>query len=61
MDIFAVALVVATQVVPKEKSAGAAAKVFAGVAIGLVLGVPLCGTFIDDGVIGRQVVVPPRT
>lgn len=38
---FAVALVVATQAVPKEKSAGAAAKVFAGVAIGLVLGVPL--------------------
>ena len=38
---FAVALVVAAGSVPKEKSAGAAAKVFAGVAIGLVLGVPL--------------------
>ncbi|QLK63595.1 MFS transporter (plasmid) [Enterobacteriaceae bacterium Kacie_13] len=38
---FAVALVVAASSVPKEKSAGAAAKVFAGVAIGLVLGVPL--------------------
>ncbi|MCA1179448.1 MULTISPECIES: MFS transporter [unclassified Pantoea] len=38
---FSVALVVATQSVPKEKSAGAAAKIFAGVAIGLVLGVPL--------------------
>lgn len=38
---FAVALVVAANSVPKEKSAGAAAKVFAGVAIGLVLGVPL--------------------
>ncbi|ORM65486.1 MFS transporter [Pantoea rodasii] len=38
---FAVALVVATDSVPKEKSAGAAAKIFAGVAIGLVLGVPL--------------------
>ncbi len=38
---FAVALVVAANSVPKEKAAGAAAKVFAGVAIGLVLGVPL--------------------
>lgn len=38
---FAVALVTATSSVPKEKSAGAAAKVFAGVAIGLVIGVPL--------------------
>jgi predicted MFS family arabinose efflux permease len=38
---FAVALVVAANSVPKEKAAGASAKVFAGVAIGLVLGVPL--------------------
>lgn len=38
---FAVALVVAANSVPKEKAAGAVAKVFAGVAIGLVLGVPL--------------------
>lgn len=38
---FAVALVVAANAVPKEKAAGATAKVFAGVAIGLVLGVPL--------------------
>lgn len=38
---FAVALVVAANAVPKEKAAGAAAKVFAGVAVGLVLGVPL--------------------
>ncbi|MFK8257329.1 MFS transporter [Erwinia sp. AnSW2-5] len=38
---FAVALVVAANAVPKEQAAGAAAKVFAGVAIGLVLGVPL--------------------
>lgn len=38
---FAVALVVAANSVPKEQAAGAAAKVFAGVAIGLVLGVPL--------------------
>lgn len=38
---FSVALVVATNSVAKEKSAGAAAKIFAGVAIGLVLGVPL--------------------
>lgn len=38
---FSVALVVASNSVPKEKSAGAAAKIFAGVAVGLVLGVPL--------------------
>lgn len=38
---FAVALVVAANSVPKDKAAGASAKVFAGVAIGLVLGVPL--------------------
>lgn len=38
---FAVALVVAANSVPAEKRASAAAKVFAGVAIGLVLGVPL--------------------
>lgn len=38
---FAVALVVAANSVPAEKRAGAAAKVFAGVAVGLVLGVPL--------------------
>lgn len=38
---FAVALVVAANAVPKEQAAGAAAKVFAGVAVGLVLGVPL--------------------
>lgn len=38
---YAVALVVATNSVPKEKSAGAAAKIFAGVAVGLVFGVPL--------------------
>lgn len=44
---FAVALVVATNAVPKEKAAGATAKVFAGVAIGLVLGVPLSSLIAD--------------
>ena len=44
---FAVALVVAANSVPKEKAAGAAAKVFAGVAIGLVLGVPLSSLIAD--------------
>ncbi|BCG08150.1 MFS transporter [Buttiauxella agrestis] len=44
---FAVSLVVAANSVPKEKSAGAAATVFAGVAIGLVLGVPLSGLIAD--------------
>ncbi|ARU95358.1 MFS transporter [Tatumella citrea] len=44
---FAVALVVAASSVPKEKAAGAAAKVFAGVAIGLVLGVPLSSLIAD--------------
>lgn len=44
---FAVSLVVAANSVPKEKSAGAAANVFAGVAIGLVLGVPLSGLIAD--------------
>ncbi|WFQ78642.1 MFS transporter [Xenorhabdus sp. SF857] len=38
---FAVALVVAANSVSKEKSPGAVAKVFAGVAVGLVLGVPM--------------------
>ena len=38
---FSVALVVAANAVPAEKRSAAAAKVFAGVAIGLVLGVPL--------------------
>ncbi|WP_350305955.1 MFS transporter [Photorhabdus viridis] len=38
---FAVALVVAANSVPKEKSTGAVAKVFAGVAVGMVLGVPM--------------------
>ncbi|MCW1874960.1 MFS transporter [Erwinia sp. INIA-01] len=44
---FAVALVVAANAVPKEKAAGATAKVFAGVAIGLVLGVPLSSLIAD--------------
>lgn len=44
---FSVALVVATDSVPEEKKAGAAAKVFAGVAAGLVLGVPL-SSFLAD-------------
>jgi len=44
---FAVALVVAANSVPKEKSAGASATVFAGVAVGLVLGVPLSGLIAD--------------
>lgn len=38
---FSVALVVATNTAAPEKKAGAAAKVFAGVALGLVLGVPI--------------------
>lgn len=46
---FAVALVVAVNSVPAEKSAGATAKVFAGVAVGLVLGVPL-SSFVADHV-----------
>lgn len=44
---FAVALVVASNSVPKDKSSGAAAKVFAGVAVGLVLGVPLSSLLAD--------------
>ncbi|PHM36635.1 CmrA [Xenorhabdus mauleonii] len=46
---FAVALVVAANSVSKEKSPGAVAKVFAGVAVGLVLGVPL-SSFIAENV-----------
>ncbi|MDC9592419.1 MFS transporter [Xenorhabdus sp. IM139775] len=38
---FAVALVIAANSVPKEKSAGATAIVFAGVAVGMVLGMPM--------------------
>ncbi|MDE1186300.1 MAG: MFS transporter [Pantoea sp.] len=44
---FAVALVVAASSVPKEQAAHATARVFAGVAIGLVLGVPLSGLIAD--------------
>ncbi|WP_232369992.1 MFS transporter [Xenorhabdus lircayensis] len=44
---FAVALVVAANSVPKEKSAGATAKVFAGVAVGMVLGMPM-SSFIAE-------------
>ncbi len=44
---FAVALVVAASSVPKDKAAGATAKVFAGVAVGLVLGVPLSSIIAD--------------
>ncbi|MDX7985861.1 MFS transporter [Xenorhabdus sp. 12] len=46
---FAVALVVAANSVSKEKSPGAVAKVFAGVAVGLVLGVPL-SSFIAENI-----------
>ncbi|WP_340616242.1 MFS transporter [Xenorhabdus entomophaga] len=44
---FAVALVIAANSVSKEKSAGAIAKVFAGVAVGMVLGMPL-SSFIAE-------------
>lgn len=44
---FSAALVVATNAVPSEKKAGAAAKVFAGVAAGLVLGIPLSVLIAD--------------
>ncbi|MDX7992069.1 MFS transporter [Xenorhabdus sp. psl] len=44
---FAVALVVATNSVPEEKSASANAKVFAGVAVGMVLGMPM-SSFIAE-------------
>ncbi|PHM51684.1 MFS transporter [Xenorhabdus hominickii] len=44
---FAVALVVAVNSVPKEKSAGATAKVFAGGAVGMVLGMPI-SSFIAE-------------
>jgi len=44
---FAVALVVAANAVPKDQASGATAKVFAGVAVGLVLGVPLSGLIAD--------------
>lgn len=44
---FAVALVVAVNSVSPEKRAGATAKVFAGVAVGLVLGVPLSSFMAD--------------
>ena len=44
---FSVALVVAANAVPKEQAASATAKVFAGVAVGLVLGVPLSGIIAD--------------
>ncbi|WHS58141.1 MFS transporter [Pseudomonas sp. G2-4] len=44
---FAVALVVAVNSVSAEKRAGATAKVFAGVAVGLVLGVPFSAFMAD--------------
>jgi predicted MFS family arabinose efflux permease len=44
---FAIALVVAVNSVSVEKRAGATAKVFAGVAVGLVLGVPLSSFMAD--------------
>ncbi|TYP03623.1 MFS transporter [Xenorhabdus doucetiae] len=44
---FAVALVIAANSVPKEKSAGATAIVFAGVAVGMVLGMPM-SSFIAE-------------
>ncbi|MBS0878674.1 MULTISPECIES: MFS transporter [unclassified Tatumella] len=45
---FAVALVVAANSVPEAKRAGAAAIVFAGVAVGLVLGVPLSALIAEN-------------
>ncbi|MDC9581647.1 MFS transporter [Xenorhabdus sp. PR6a] len=44
---FAVALVIAANSVPKEKSTGATAIVFAGVAVGMVLGMPM-SSFIAE-------------
>ncbi|WP_338139812.1 MFS transporter [Xenorhabdus bovienii] len=44
---FAIALVVAANSVPKEKSADAVATVFSGVALGMVLGMPL-SSFIAE-------------
>ncbi|WP_338882307.1 MFS transporter [Xenorhabdus sp. TH1] len=44
---FAIALVIAANAVPKEKSAGAIAKVFAGVTVGMVLGMPI-SSFIAE-------------
>lgn len=44
---FAVASVVVASSVPKDKATGATAKVFAGVAVGLVLGVPLSSIIAD--------------
>ncbi|MDC9596284.1 MFS transporter [Xenorhabdus anantnagensis] len=44
---FAVALVIAVNAVPKEKSASATAKVFSGVAVGMVLGMPM-SSFIAE-------------
>ncbi|MBD2786040.1 MFS transporter [Xenorhabdus sp. DI] len=44
---FAVALVIAANSVPKERSTGATAIVFAGVAVGMVLGMPM-SSFIAE-------------
>ncbi|OKP02026.1 MFS transporter [Xenorhabdus eapokensis] len=44
---FAIALVIAANAVPKEKSAGAIATVFAGVTVGMVLGMPM-SSFIAE-------------
>ncbi|MBD2810526.1 MFS transporter [Xenorhabdus sp. Vera] len=45
---FAVALVIAANSVPKEKSAGANAKIFAGVAVGMVLGMPMSAFIAEN-------------
>ncbi|WP_237388210.1 MFS transporter [Xenorhabdus sp. Sc-CR9] len=45
---FAVALVIAANSVPKEKSAGANVKIFAGVAVGMVLGMPMSAFIAEN-------------